>query len=162
MKIRPACIDDSDALTTIAFESKRHWNYPEEYFKIWEQELTITKEYIQNAIVYVGEIKEKAIGFYSVLYNPEDSMFGKVFVAKGYWLDHIFISPTDIRKGIGTKLMEHVRKTCSDRGISRLMVFSDPFSKGFYERIGANYLYDSASSIEGRTIPVFEIEITTI
>lgn len=40
--IRRAIIAESGDLTSISFASKRYWNYPEEYFNVWEKELTIT------------------------------------------------------------------------------------------------------------------------
>ncbi len=46
--IREATISDASALTTIAFSSKRYWNYPEAYFENWAKELTITGEYIKR------------------------------------------------------------------------------------------------------------------
>lgn len=51
--IRRANNNEFKILTEISFESKGYWNYPREYIKIWEKELTITKEYInQNAVSF--------------------------------------------------------------------------------------------------------------
>jgi len=33
--------EDCESLTTIAFAAKRHWQYPESYYELWEDELTI-------------------------------------------------------------------------------------------------------------------------
>ena len=78
---------------------------------------------------------------------------------KGYWLEHIFIRPEFIRKGIGTQLIRDVQKTCKELGIKRIYIFSDPNAKGFYEKIGADYIKESPSSIEGRTVSLFEMKI---
>jgi hypothetical protein len=37
------------------------------------------------------------------------------------------------------------------KDIRNLFIFVDPFAKGFYDKIGAGYLYDSMSSIPGRS-----------
>lgn len=46
--IRPANIDDNKTLTGISFTSKSFWSYPESYFEIWNEELTIIAEYFQK------------------------------------------------------------------------------------------------------------------
>ncbi len=45
IQIVRAAYTDSNILTDIAFSAKRTWNYPEEYYKIWKNELTITELY---------------------------------------------------------------------------------------------------------------------
>ena len=46
ISIRRALPTDALFLTSISFGAKRYWNYPEEYYEIWHDELTITKDYI--------------------------------------------------------------------------------------------------------------------
>jgi hypothetical protein len=41
---------------------------------------------------------------------------------------------------------------CSRTSIDRLHIFSDPSAKGFYDKIGARYIDESPSSIEGRKV----------
>lgn len=66
-----------------------------------------------------------------------------VFVKKGFWVEHIFIDPGFIGKGI-----------------SCLYIFSDPYAVGFYDNIGANYCGESPSSIEGRTVALYQLKIS--
>ena len=158
--IRSADISEYQTLTDISFAAKRHWNYPEEYYERWKDELTITEDYINKNIVYVAVKENELIGFYSIVENPQDFWAGKVFVAKGFWLEHIFIKPVYHKSGIGRQLIHHARKIASDKKIEKLLVFVDPFARGFYDKIGANYIKDSQSSIEERTIPMYELNIS--
>jgi GNAT superfamily N-acetyltransferase len=157
--IRKATPEESDELTDISFASKRFWNYPENYFKIWRDELTITAEYIRENIVNVAECGGEILGYYSIVKIENDFLAGKVLVSKGYWLEHIFIKPNFIGWGIGSELIRHLRKTCTKLGVKKVYVFSDPNAKGFYDKVGAEYIKESPSSIEGRTVSLFQLAI---
>jgi hypothetical protein len=45
----------TEALTKISFAAKGYWNYPEAYFEIWKDELTIGSDYVQENDVFVYE-----------------------------------------------------------------------------------------------------------
>lgn len=157
--IRPAKAGDSEALTALSLASKRYWEYPDSYFDVWKNELTITPEYIENNSVFAAVRGDSIIGYFSVTEVKESFHAGSVFVDKGFWLEHFFIAPEYIRKGVGTKLMGFAVSRCKENGVKSLKIFSDPNAAGFYEKLGAKFLYDSASSIEGRTVPVYGLEI---
>ncbi len=157
--IRRAQPDEHEVLTEISFASKRHWNDPEAYFEVWKNELVITHKYIESNTVFAAETPDGIAGYFSIVHVPQDFMAGPVFVRQGHWLEHIFIRPAYIGQGIGRSLIEFARDWCVQHGIDRLYIFSDPHARGFYERLGANYLGESASSIPGRTIPLFELNI---
>lgn len=157
--IREALVSDSEILTQISFASKRHWNYPEHYFDSWKDELTITPAYIENNRVYVAEANGQIVGYFSLVEIKSDFWIGKVFVSKGFWLEHIFILPEYIGKNIGTKLVDVLKVKCSEININKVKIFSDPNAKGFYNKLGACYLGESPSSIEGRTVSLYELDI---
>lgn len=167
LSIRPAGPEDAGTLTEISFAAKRGWGYPESYFEIWRTELTITPAYIESNIVYVAEQAGavegtgecEVLGYYSIVENPADRQVGKVFVSQGFWLQHIFIRPGHWRRGIGRRLIEHAREEGRRRSIESLRIFADPFAKGFYDRLGAEYLGESPSNIEGRMIPMFALAV---
>ena len=146
-------------LSHISKKAKRHWNYPESYYEIWEDELVITEKYIQINKVFIAVYKSAIVGFYSLLENNDDFYSGDVFVKRGYWLEHMFILPEFHNKGIGKKLIEHMMVYCRNNNIPNVLIFVDPFAKGFYEKVGAIFKYNSESSIPGRKIPVYEIEV---
>jgi maltose O-acetyltransferase len=159
INITKAKQSDHLILTEISFSAKRHWNYPVHYIDLWKNELTITEEYINQNIVYKANYIEKVLGFYSIIENKSDFYSNDIFIQKGFWLEHIFIVPEYHRKGIGRLLINHARTVSSEKGISNLMIFVDPYAKGFYEKLGAEYLFDSKSSIPDRLIPVYNLKM---
>ena len=159
ISIRRALPTDALFLTSISFGAKRYWNYPEEYYEIWHDELTITKDYIEQNIVYVAQKKDTIIGYFSIVEVSQEYWSGDVFIRAGYWLDHMYIRPAYIRNGIGTELMEYAEDYCRENGIEILYILSDPFANGFYEKMGAEYIKECPSSIKNRTVSLFEYYI---
>ena len=159
IQISKAQNSDADVLTDISFAAKKHWNYPDSYYDLWRDELTITKKYIQQNIVFKALYMDVVIGFYSIIENKEDFYSGDTFVKKGFWLEHLFIKPEYHKLGVGTLIMNHAKQVSRDLCIRNLFIFVDPYAKGFYDRVGAEYLYDSKSSIPGRMIPVYGLRI---
>ena len=159
IQIRQAQDIDSDLLTKISFTAKKHWNYPDNYYDLWRDELTITKEYIHQNIVFKALYQDAVIGFYSIIENKTDFYTGETFVKKGFWLEHLFIKPEYHKQGIGVLLINHAKQVSKDMGISDLLIFVDPYAKGFYDKVGADYLYDSKSSIPNRMIPIYGLKI---
>lgn len=150
---------DSDVLTEISFAAKRHWNYPDKYFDTWRNELTITKDYITQNIVIKALYQSFALGFFSIVENKADFYSGEIFVNKGFWLEHLFIKPEYHKLGIGRLLIDHAKHISKNVGISDLLIFVDPNARGFYDKIGADYLYETKSSIPGRLIPVYNLKV---
>ncbi|MCL6591969.1 MAG: hypothetical protein K6U80_18720 [Firmicutes bacterium] len=75
VNIRKAFMEESATLTDISFASKRFWNYPEEYFEVWKDELTITPEYIQKNDVNVAEFNGEVLGYYESGPQCQDKFF---------------------------------------------------------------------------------------
>lgn len=157
--IRRASHNESDMLTSIAFASKRYWKYPETYFDVWKDELTITSAYINRNDVHIARVDGMAVGFFSIVEIDEDFQTGDLLVRKGFWLDHIFVHPDFIGKRVGTELISFAKELCRQRNISCLYILSDPNAKGFYERIGAQFIEEVPSNIEGRTVSLYKFPI---
>ncbi len=151
--IRAAKLNEATALTRISFASKGYWNYPQEYFEIWKNELTITPSYIENNDVYIYESGNAIMGYYSVVNLHEDIDISGITIEKGFWLEHMFIEPSHIGKGLGSRLFHHLRKRCIDEGISELGILADPNARGFYEKMGCQYVGEYPSTIQNRTTP---------
>lgn len=161
LNILQALPHDANALTKVAFQAKKHWPYPDAYFKIWKTELTLTEAYIQDQIVYKVIYNENILGFYSIVYNKQDFFSGDVFVQEGFWLDHIFVLPEFHNMGIGRRLIKHAMLLSKKKDIQKLRIFVDPYAQGFYEKIGAICINFSKSSIPNRQIPVYCLKINT-
>lgn len=143
MTFRNAVPNEAGPLTQLTLASKKHWGYPEEWMALWLDDLTITAEYIKENMVIVTEEGAELLGYVSI--KKEDDNF---------YLDNLFIHPSHIRKGIGEKLLDFALGWCREKQIAQLHVYSDPYSKGFYEKTGAVYVREIASeSIPGRTLP---------
>ena len=160
--IRPAKKTESQQLTAISFASKGYWEYPEKYFDIWKDELTISPAYIEENLVFIYEGNDEIKGYYSIIEFKEPIEISTVKLPKGFWLEHMFVSPESIGQGIGTKLFQHINQTCYSNGILRLGILVDPNSKGFYEKMGCHYKREIPSTIPNRTTPwyVQNVELT--
>lgn len=159
--IRPAKETDRQRLTTISFSSKGYWKYPKEYFDIWKNELTLSSEYIQNNDVFVYEKNGLIVGYYSVVEIKENIEVSGIEIHKGFWLDHMFITPQNIGQGIGRKMFNHLRKWCQFTGVEKLGILADPNSRGFYEKMGCKYQKEFPSTISTRTTPWLVLKIAT-
>ncbi len=157
--IRPADVVDSDILTSISFAAKRYWKYPEEYYGVWKDELTITLDYINNNQVHVAMVEDDVVGFISIAELKDDFQTGEFLIRKGYWLDHIFINPDYIGRKVGTKLISFAKELCRSKNITSLHILSDPYAKGFYDRIGAQFIEEVPSNIKGRFVSLYKFLI---
>jgi GNAT superfamily N-acetyltransferase len=150
---------DHMQLTDLTFRSKRYCNYPDRYYDIWRDELTITEDYLSKNLVYTARTGGMILGYYAIVKADEDYWAGRVFIHKGYWLEHNYIRPEYIGQGIGTKLMEHALEQCRKLGIPRLYFFADPHAESFYRKFGARFIAKADSSIEGRLLPLYELSV---
>lgn len=157
--IRLAKIQEAEMLTKISFSSKGYWGYPKEFYDIWTDELTIGPDYIKNNDVFVYENDGAINGYYSIVELKDDIEVSGVRISKGFWLEHMFIEPRSIGKGIGTKMFAHLRKRCGSRAIKELGILADPNSRGFYEKMGCEYKREYPSTIKNRTTPYLQLKI---
>lgn len=150
MKIRQAKIEDAETLSQIAYAAKSFWNYPESWLEVWKNALTITPEFIEKNEIYLAELDGKVLGFYALILEGEKVQ-----------LEHLWISPENIRGGIGKKLMADAIEKAKSRGASFIEIESDPNAEGFYKKQGGVKIGEGKSEIEGRTriLPIMKIEL---
>lgn len=160
-KIRSANKEESDVLTEISFSSKRYWKYPEEYYRIWDGELTICPDYIGSNDVWVYEIGPEIIAYYSLVALKEEIKVGGIALECGHWLEHMFVRPSRIGFGLGSELFTHLRNRCIKKKIEKLNILADPNAKGFYEKMGCLYEREFPSTIIGRTTPHLVLSLAT-
>lgn len=157
--IRPAIHTEIDRLSEIMFAAKFYWDYPEEYKKLWREELTITPEVFEAHDNFVAEVNAEIVGFYSTIENAEDYYLGKLFHPQGLWLENMFIDPRWIGRGIGKQLMLHLLERCRVAGIPKFCFYADPNATGFYEYFGGRFMGAYPSSIPGRHLPLYELMV---
>jgi GNAT superfamily N-acetyltransferase len=139
MQIIPAKPQDADALTEIAYAAKRHWGYPERWIESWRDTLTIRAEFIAANVTYSAIEDGRAVGFY-LLTNESD----------GLHLDHFWITPRAMGRGVGRALFEHALEQARKLGHRTLKIEADPNAEGFYTRMGARRVGVTVTSIENQ------------
>jgi GNAT superfamily N-acetyltransferase len=148
--IRRTLPEEADTLSQIALSAKAYWGYPERWMEIWAPLLTITPEFVSSAVVWVAEVNGGLAGFYAL-----------ILVKQRVNLEHLWILPAYIRKGIGRALFEHALARCREMQFQGLEIVSDPNAQGFYERMGAKKVGVSVDEVDGelRSLPVMEITL---
>src|SRR4051795_4658785 len=126
MRIVRATSEDAAILTQIAHAAKRHWGYPETWIAAWRDTLTMRPEFIAGNISYCAIEIERPVGFY-VLTNEPD----------GPHLDHLWILPSSMGRGIGRALFEHAAAEVKRLGFHSMKIEADPNAEEFYKRMGA-------------------------
>lgn len=152
--IRKAKDGDEVYLTELSFASKKYWSYPLAYFTVWEPELTITKQYLSENEVFVFERGKEVLAYYSIVNLHEPLSVGEIELEKGFWLDHIFVKPENIGEGIGKRLFLHLVDYCKEHSIHEIKILAEPNSKGFFEKMGCDYVREYPSTIKNRTTPL--------
>ena len=72
----------------------------------------------------------------------------------------MFVDPGWIGRGIGRQLMAHMREVARQRGVTNVVVDSDPNAEAFYVRIGAKRVGTTPSgSIAGRFLTQLAFDI---
>jgi N-acetylglutamate synthase-like GNAT family acetyltransferase len=149
LRIRKASTKDASALTMIAHDAKRHWGYPEHWIKHWQDDLTISAEFVAANQVYVAEREGDLLGFYALIIRKEKAE-----------LDHLWVAPAHIGSGVGKELFLHAMQTAAGQNISEVEILSDPNAEGFYRKMGAHRIGETTSEIDGqsRALPRLSVD----
>src|SRR4051812_37338544 len=105
MQIRRARTEDAGTLTEIAHAAKRHWGYPETWVAAWRDVLTMRPDFIAANVASVAREDNLAVAFY-VLTTEDD----------GIHLDHLWVLPRAMGRGIGRALFEYAVAKAKDLG----------------------------------------------
>jgi ribosomal protein S18 acetylase RimI-like enzyme len=139
--------EDAEALTQIAHAAKRHWGYPDRWIEAWRDILTMRPEFLAANVGYCAIEDGRPVGFY-VLTTESD----------GIHLDHLWILPAAMHRGIGRSLFEHAVAQARNLGFRAIKIEADPNAEGFYQRMGAKRIGTRVSKVDGepRELPVLE------
>ena len=148
MDIRAALPTDALRLTAITHAAKLHWGYSDELMALWDADLTVTPQFIDDHPVFCAVQGDEIVGFYAL------SRQGATFD-----LEHLWVDPPHMGAGVGARLFEHAVCTVRTLGGSQLTIASDPHAEGFYQRMGARRVGEAPSRPEGRTLPVLALLI---
>ena len=148
--IRRAKPEECEQLSELAFRSKAHWGYSDEFMAACRTELTYTADDIQRSRFYVLVDEDKLIGFYGLV-KESDTV---------YELEALFIEPDLIGRGDGRRLMDHAKQTVKALGGTELTIQGDPNAADFYAKVGGKCIGERESdSVAGRYLPLFSIRL---
>lgn len=150
MRIERARTSDGPELTELTIRSKSHWGYSSEQIGEWQDELTVTEDYLVQHHVYTAHDADSLIGYYAlrVLDREEAS------------LDNLFVEARLIGQGFGRKLILDALQRARDLDLKRVVLESDPNAEDFYSKVGFKQIGKLETAIEGRYLPVMSYELT--
>ena len=150
IQIRRAQPDEADVLTEIAHAAKRHWGYPENWIEHWNDDLTITPDFIATNEMYVAVAGEEIAGCCALVMS--DSLAE---------LEHMWIRPEHMGNGVGRALFNQVAERATTLDAKTLELSADPNAEGFYQRMGATRIGQVRSEIEGqpRVLPRMSVDL---
>jgi GNAT superfamily N-acetyltransferase len=154
MEIVRATPDLAERLTRIALAAKRYWRYPERWIEIWTPILTFTAEYVAVNPTYVALDAGEPVGFYALVRSTAEPRAQ---------LDHLWITPEWIGRGLGRALFEHAVGTARSLGAAVLDIEAEPFAEPFYRHMGARRTGERTGKIEDqpRVLPLMELDLAT-
>lgn len=145
--LRPARVDETPALSALAWRSKAHWGYDEAFLEACRAELTVRPEHVAAGRVVVATSGPRVVGFSILLGGPPRAE-----------LEMLFVEPDAI--GTGSALLTQLRVDALALGCRALRIEADPNATGFYERHGAVRVGDQPSAtFPGRTLPILELDL---
>ena len=152
VEIRRAESSEAGRLSELALRSKAHWGYSEDFMRACTEELSYTPEEVAAGCFHVLEDAGEVRGFYALIKISPTALE----------LEAMFVEPGHIGRGYGRALMEHaLGEARATEHIERLVIQADPNAISFYESAGARLIGERESdSIPGRTLPLFEIDVT--
>jgi GNAT superfamily N-acetyltransferase len=153
MRTRRAHQSEASALSTLALNAKRVWGYLPEDIERWRALLTVSADDIASKPIFVAEVANEVVGFYSL-----------VPTAQLCELDHLWVAPQFARRGIGRALLAHAFDTaCLARALS-IAIDADPNAEPFYAACGAVRQGVVAAPIAGdpeRARPQLSLRVTS-
>ena len=140
-----ATIEDAGLLTAIAFLSKKHWNYPDEWMELWREGLIISPKIIEENDSYKITSNNNTLGF--IVISDQDKLAEIL---------HSWIKPTSIGQGLGSLLISHVFKLEKFKG-KVFEVTADPNAVPFYKKFGFLEFDKQPSTPTGRVLPIMRM-----
>ena len=141
--------DEICQLTTLALRSKGHWGYSARQMAAWRADLALSPAWVGKQWLHVALLDNDIAGLFAVI---DDA---------GEWkLEHLWVAPEAMGKGVGRALIRVACQTARRFGASELTVHADPNAAGFYTACGGVKVGELCAPIEGdpaRVLPVFRL-----
>ena len=144
--LRTAFKHEAMQLSDLASRSKAYWPYDKEYLELCRRVTHVTQEDILKWPFIVATQKDSLCGFAAVCEIKGEKM-----------LDHLWIDPPFIGKGLGRVLFAEGVARAKELGWSSFTIASDPYAEEFYKKIGARRIGQRESKIKkGFFLPLLE------
>jgi ribosomal protein S18 acetylase RimI-like enzyme len=156
MRIRTAYDSEAPELSKLAFRSKAHWNYPEEWMKAWYLQgvfVTTAKLCRKGGVRLAEDESRRILGFYSLKHRGHEAL-----------LDDLWVEPSVIGSGqrVGEALLQHAIEDARELRQEGLMLYADPNAVGFYEKYGLNVVgYSMRDAMTQRSLPMMWLELNS-
>lgn len=148
--LRPATIADLAPLSELAFRSKGHWGYDDEFLAACRSELTLTKERLVSEQIVVADVDGDRMGFFALALCPPRSE-----------LVDLFVEPAAIGTGVGRILWDEMLERAAAGRAAWVEIEADPNATDWYIRRGAQHIGCVPSgSIPGRELPILRFELS--
>ena len=154
MRIRDAREYEVEDLTDVMRAAKRFWGYPDEWMQAWAADLTITRDDLSTMRFRVAEQANGIAGFYALVGS-----------GRRVHLEHLWIRPGEMGKGIGRSLVADVLVEAARCGAEIVAIESDPNAEPFYLRMGAVRVGEVPAPMAGaanRVLPLLELHVGRI
>jgi GNAT superfamily N-acetyltransferase len=89
--------------------------------------------------------RDEFIGFYAL----------KEQAGRTIELDHLWLSPGNLRKGYGRRIFKHIIGYLRQEGHSQVLLVAEPYAAGFYEKMGGKVKSKFQSPASGRMLDVY-------
>jgi GNAT superfamily N-acetyltransferase len=147
--LRPARPEEAPAISALAMRSKGHWGYDADFLDACRDDLTIHSSWCDGIRLVVAERAGVLLGYSRISGDPP---VGE--------LDGLFVDPSAMRQGLGTKLLRQAVGCARRLGMVRLSIDSDPYAEPFYRRAGAVRVGEAESTVfPGRVLPRLELAV---
>jgi GNAT superfamily N-acetyltransferase len=143
-RLRPAVPDDYERVRELTFESKAYWGYDREFVRRWADGLGFDGDEER----WVAEL-DGAIVAWAALVPPVEGVA---------LLDDLWVDPTAMGLGLGSRLFRLVAGRARELGAERLEWGAEPNAVGFYEKLGGRKLRDHVTEW-GRVAPWMGLEL---
>ena len=138
VRIRPALVHEADLLSDIAVRAKAHWDYSPADLARWRGELVVAPSAIAARPTWVAQIDEQVLGFYQLQAG-----------AAQWALEHLWVLPDRMGRGVGRALLRHAVRLAADRGAIALAIDADPHAEPFYLACGARRVGAVVAPVQG-------------
>ncbi|MEI8320886.1 MAG: GNAT family N-acetyltransferase [Alphaproteobacteria bacterium] len=137
IQTRPALPSDLRNLNDLLKASKAHWGYDEVFMKEFMENLGLSEASFSQQSLFLVFVEGVLAGFYGFAVG-EDKILE---------LEHFYLYPDFIGKGLGRQMWNLGLDTAKSWGHRDFLVWSDPHADGFYEKMGGKLVRFQRSSL---------------